>query len=93
MTVILATGTVTATATVTAFPRVKNNFSRQYLVFARHFAAMASTVQSKGTITEQDTSEHRAYVTGSVVFSEAFLEASINEFYLEAIDGNHTSLA
>ncbi len=95
MTVVLALGTATGTATVIgrAFARVKQNFSRQYLVSARHFAVMASTVQSKDTITEQDQSEYRAYVTGSVVFSVAFLEASINEFYLEVIDGNHTSLA
>jgi hypothetical protein len=77
----------------TATLRMKHSFSQQHLIAGRYFAAMANAVEGKGAITEHDKAEHRAYVTGSVVFSAAFLEASINEFYLEAVDGNQTSLA
>lgn len=79
--------------TGTVVARVKHSFSRQHLVAARHFASLAEQVELKAAATEQEKSEHRAYVTGAVVFSAAFLEASINEFYLEATEGNRTSLS
>jgi hypothetical protein len=72
--------------------QLKHCFSRQHIVAARLFASQASTVEAKATLSEQDRSEHRAYVTGAVVFSAAFLEASINELYLEAKDGPQQSL-
>jgi hypothetical protein len=77
----------------TAITRVKHSFSRQHLVAARFFAAQAEVFEAKGSASEEEKSQHRAYVTGAVVFSVAFLEASINEFYLEAIDRNRSSLA
>ena len=72
---------------------IKHCFSRQHLVAAKQFAAQAAGIEAKTPPTEQDKSEHRAYVTGAVVFSAAFLEASINELYLEAKDGPQASLA
>jgi hypothetical protein len=77
-------------ATVSA--AIKHCFSRQHLVAARQFASQAASVEAKTALTETDRSEHRAYVTGAVVFSAAFLEASINELYLEAKDGPQQSL-
>jgi hypothetical protein len=74
----------------------KHNFSRQHLVAARHFTTLADQIEAATTAadaTEPQRSNHRAYVTGAVVFSVAYLEASINELYLEAIDRNRTSLA
>jgi hypothetical protein len=50
-------------------------------------------VEGKSALDEAERERHRAYVTGSVVFSVAFLEASINEFFLEAVDGNQITLA
>jgi hypothetical protein len=92
MPIVSAVGSATGTATATAVARVKNNFSRQHLIAARHFASLAVSTEGKGSVSEQETNEHRAYVIGSVVLSTAFIEASINEFYLEAVDGNQTSL-
>jgi hypothetical protein len=35
--------------------------------------------------------EHRSYCIGAVMMSAAFLEASINELYLEAVDRNQNT--
>ena len=78
------------TDSVTA--QLKHCFSRQHLVAARQFATQAAMIEAKPSLSEQDRSEHRAYVTGAVVFSAAFLEASINELYLEAKDVQQQSL-
>jgi hypothetical protein len=92
-------GTVFAGATVSATARVKHTFWRQHLLAARHFANLAvdaeAAIASKaeGDRTEQSRSEHRAYVSGAVVFAAAFLEASINELYLEATDPGTNTLA
>jgi hypothetical protein len=92
MTIMSATGTASGTATVSGVARMKHSFSMQHLVAGRHFASLASQIQGKGKITEQDASELRAYVAGTVIFSVAFLEASINELYLEALDRNTATL-
>lgn len=42
---------------------------------------------------DEYTANHRAYVTGAVISSVAFLESSINELYLEAEDQNKQHLA
>jgi hypothetical protein len=92
MVIVSAIGSATGTATATAVARVKHNFSRQHFIAARHFANLAASTEGKESLSEQEKNEHRAYVIGSVVLSAAFIEASINEFYLEAVDGNQTSL-
>jgi len=71
---------------------VIHKFSRQHLEAARHFADSAMDVESEPNLTERHRSAHRAYVTGAIIFSVAFLEASINEFYLEAVGLDQTSL-
>jgi len=75
-----------------ATTKMKHSFSRQHLAAARLFAQLATEIEARGEAEETTKKEHRAYVTGAVVFSVAFLEASINELYLEAVDGNKTSL-
>lgn len=77
---------------MTATLRMKHSFSRQHLAAARHFARLATKVEEQTEANEILKAEHRAYVTGTVVFSVAFLEASINELHLEALDGNRKSL-
>ena len=60
-------------AGVKATAGVKHSFFRQYLVAARHFADLAARVESSAAVvepTEREKSEHRAYVTGAVVFIE-----------------------
>lgn len=78
---------------MTATLRMKHSFSRQHLVAARHFAHLATEAEEQNEVSRTLKTEHRAYVTGAVVFSVAFLEASINELHLEALDGNPKSLS
>ena len=58
------------------------------MIAAKSKAVTYPAVQFSGTT----SGEHRAYVTAAIVFSVAFLEASINEFYLEARDSNQKTL-
>lgn len=88
---LTATGTGTVTGAISV--SVKHNFSRQHLVAARYFTKECASIEKKDAVTEQNKNEHRACVTGAVIFSVAFVEASINEFYLEAVDSNQTSLS
>ena len=90
MTTLEAAGTATGTASASVTARVKHNFSRQHFAAAGHFAILA-VAAADGT--EQSLSVHRANVSGSVVFATAFLEASINELFLEAKDNNNNTLA
>lgn len=71
---------------------ITHRFSRQHLEAARHFAGFAVDAEREPNPTESHKSVHRAYVTGAVTFSVAFLETSINEFYLQAADRDQTSL-
>jgi hypothetical protein len=80
------------TATDSTSARIKHSFSRQHLVGARHLAKLASAIERNGASTEEERTQHRTYVSGAVIFSVAFLEASINEFFLEAIDNNTDTL-
>jgi hypothetical protein len=77
-------------ANVTAY--VKHNFSRQHLKAAELFAGLAARIEARDELSEVERSEHRAYVTGAIVFAAAFLEASINELFLESIDKSPNSL-
>ena len=72
--------------------RVKHSFSGQHLVAAKEFVRLCACGELKAVGASEESCEHRAYATGAVVFSVAFLEASINELYLEAIDGNRQRL-
>lgn len=72
---------------------VKHHFSKQHFTAAQHFAELAASLQEKEGITAKDKSAHRACVTGAIVFSVAFLEASINELFQDAVDGNQTGLS
>ena len=58
---------------------------RIHLFTARHLAALARALEDEraGNADEDSIRRHRAYVIASVLASSAFLEASINELYLE----------
>ena len=62
----------------------KYSFSRQHLAAARLFAGKARKIEERPE--GADDSCHRAYVAGSIIMATAFLEASINEVFLEAVD-------
>lgn len=85
-------GEVLGEATVTATARVKPNFSWGHWNGARHLAALARRIEASAVKTEQATGELRAYVSGTVLLAAAFLEASINELFLEANDPGSNTL-
>jgi hypothetical protein len=63
-----------------------------HLFAARHMAELACALEKEnpGSAADPDVlRRHRAYVIGTVLSSAAFLEASINELYLEVQD--HTA--
>ena len=70
--------------------RLKHSFYRHLIGSARFFAQRARAFESRAMQQEQsgaaaagDLVRHRSYVTGAVLSAAAFLEASINELYLE----------
>lgn len=71
----------------------KRIISKNHLTSARLFAGFAAEVEAKDSLSKADEHAHRAYATGAIVLSVAFLEASINELFLDAVDRNKTSLA
>jgi hypothetical protein len=81
-------GSLSASGTLTT--RRKHSMSRQHLAAASYFAANSQELEATvSQPTEEERSHHRAYVTGAILSSVAFLEASINELFLECI-GNDT---
>lgn len=68
---------------------------RHHLFASHHFADLACELEkaSGGTADADILRRHRAYVTGAVLSAAAFLEASINELYIEVQDhvGNGAS--
>jgi hypothetical protein len=68
--------------------QVASSLYRHHLFAARHMADLACEIESQfsGTSDADLIRKHRAYVIGAVLASAAFLEASINELYLEVQD-------
>ena len=58
---------------------------RQHIYTAHLFAERAQALESgaAGEVSSEDKWRHRAYVTGTIFGSAAFLEASVNELYAE----------
>jgi hypothetical protein len=74
--------------------RVKHNFSKKHFRAAVLFAAEARTMETTiSAPSEEERSRHSAQVTASVLSSAVFLEASINELFLSAIDQDFNILA
>lgn len=75
--------------------RLKHSFSKQHYRTARYFSEEAAHIEDSSTnLSKVDGSKHCcAYVTGAILFAIAALEASINEFYLEALDENKNTLS
>lgn len=63
----------------------RSRLYRQHMFSAYHFAENARALERGATdeITQEEKWNHRALVTGSILTAAAFLEASINELYLE----------
>lgn len=69
--------------------RLKHTFYRHLIGSARFFAQRARAIEravqekQRAAVTAGDLVRHRSYVTGAILSAAAFLEASINELYLE----------
>lgn len=61
---------------------------RHHLYAARHMADLACEIEKEnvGTADAEVIRRHRAYVIAAILSAAAFLEASINELYLEVQD-------
>jgi hypothetical protein len=80
-------------STMSATARVKHSFSQQHLRAAEFFAAQSKNIENTlQNLDEAQTSNHRAYITAAILSSVAFLEASINEFFLSAVNHDTTAL-
>jgi hypothetical protein len=80
---------------VEARVRVKANLSRQLLATARLFVRHCAEIADReGQLDWPQPSweASRSYAIGAVVMAVSALEASINELYLEAVDGNTHAL-
>lgn len=69
--------------------QVAASLFRHHLYAARHLSDLACQLEQEHAGTTADPEivrRHRAYVIGSVLTATAFLEASINELYLEVQD-------
>jgi hypothetical protein len=62
----------------------RDRLYRQHIFSAHHFAQSAQAIEADRSESTQDVlSRYRAYVTASIFSAGAFLEASINELYVE----------
>ncbi len=68
--------------------QVAASLYRNHLYAARHLADLACELEKavEGTPDAEVLRQHRAYVSGAILSAAAFLEASINELYLEVQD-------
>ncbi|HEY5027350.1 MAG TPA: hypothetical protein VIK39_02995 [Candidatus Angelobacter sp.] len=93
MSITNISGSAHGKAGVSVTARLKHHFSKQHLRAAEFFAEQVQTLNANlQTHNETQQLQHRAYVTGAVLSAVAFLEASINELYLCALDGDATAL-
>ena len=72
---------------------VKTNLSGYFASAAALFSrkAQATEALEPNAVTEVVRMEHRSYAIGAVTAAAAYLEAAINELYLQAIDRNRNT--
>ena len=65
-------------------------FSIQHIQSAALFARHAYSIEKNynGVFSDELFSQHRAYVTGSILSSVFFLEAAINELFADTVETN-----
>ncbi|HVF38913.1 MAG TPA: hypothetical protein VM939_03360 [Gemmatimonadaceae bacterium] len=63
----------------------RDRMSHQHIISARFFADAVQEIESgdREAVTQDDRLKHRAFVSAAVLSAASFLEASINELYLE----------
>lgn len=78
-----------SSSTSMATARIKTSLSMSHLQSAAYFARQSAKYEKTTQVTEELFSQHRAYVTGSIILSIASIESGINELFLEAIHKNN----
>lgn len=70
--------------------RRRHMFSNQHYYASRYFSDAAGEIEREhiGGISEEERAKHRAFVTGAIMSSVAFLESSINELFIGSKDEN-----
>jgi len=68
--------------------RMRTYFSRDHLQAAAHFVHLAASIESAHSSHEVFI-EHRAYVTASLLLAIAFLDAVVNELFVDAVEAHN----
>jgi len=68
--------------------RTMQYFAKNYIESSMIFSSNARTIEDKESINEFDSSNYKANVIGSILFTVLYLETSINEFYI-LVTGNN----
>ena len=62
----------------------RDKLSRHHIISANHFAKSAEVIEAHGgDVPQSEKWQYRAFVSGAVLSSVAYLSASINELYLD----------
>jgi hypothetical protein len=83
-----ARGHARGSSTARAQSATRLHMSTRYLDAARCFSRRTAAMEKAPQDTSQFEVEHRAYAMGAIMLSVAFLEAAINELFLDANDGH-----
>lgn len=67
-------------------PATRVYYSSYHLWAARHFARLAKDIEDAHTGSPTFNITHRSYVTGSILSSVGFLDATINELFQDTVD-------
>jgi hypothetical protein len=73
--------------------KIKTNLSGYFAASSALFSRQAYALEAvdPGAVNETVRMEHRSYAIGAVIAAAAYLEAAINELYLEAVDRNRNT--
>jgi hypothetical protein len=73
--------------------KTRTYYSISHVLGAAQLARLAENIERTydGKWSDELFHEHRAYVTGSILLSASFLEATINEVFADADDNSSTA--
>src|SRR5687767_3903917 len=82
--------TLRLSMSVTGTASIRTNLSVHHLLAAAHFARLSAQVEKNNTgpLSDEQSTEHRAYVIAAIIAVVASMEATINELFLDAIEAN-----